>query len=72
MASGRLAAYFSYAWCIYGLFVAHVITEGIAQVAGIFAMPVCELFMSRKSGFVFNQSTGAIPYHSQLAKDIDV
>ena len=34
-------------------------------------MPVCVLFVSSRSGFVFNPSADAITDHSQLAKDID-
>ena len=34
-------------------------------------MPVCVLFVSSRSGIVFNQSAGAITDHSQSAKDID-
>ena len=36
-----------------------------------YAMPVCVLFVSRRSGIVLNQSTGAITDISQLAKEID-
>ena len=36
-----------------------------------YAMPVCVLFVYGKSGIVFNPSAGAIPDHSQSAKDID-
>ena len=34
-------------------------------------MPVCVLFVSSRSGIVFNPSAGAITKHSQTAKDID-
>ena len=34
-------------------------------------MPVCVLFVSSRSGIVFNPSAGAITNHSQSAKDID-
>ena len=34
-------------------------------------MPVCVLFVSSRSGIVFNQSSGAITDRSQSAKDID-
>ena len=34
-------------------------------------MPVCVLFMSNRSGIVFNPSAGAITDHSQSAKDVD-
>ena len=33
-------------------------------------MPGCVLFVSRRSGIVFNPSAGAITDHSQSAKDI--
>ena len=34
-------------------------------------MPVYVLFVSRRSGIVFNPSAGAITDHSQSTKDID-
>ena len=34
-------------------------------------MPVSVLFVSGRSGMIFNQSTGAITDHSQSAKDTD-
>ena len=34
-------------------------------------MPMCVLFVSNRSGIVFNHSAGAITDHSQTAKDID-
>ena len=34
-------------------------------------MPVCVLFVSSKSGIVFNQIAGAITDHNQSAKNID-
>ena len=34
-------------------------------------MPVCVLFVSSRSGIVFNPSAGAITDHSQSAKEID-
>ena len=34
-------------------------------------MPVCVLFVSSRSGIVFNSSAGAITDHSQSAKNID-
>ena len=34
-------------------------------------MHVCILFVSSRSGIVFNANAGAITDHSQLAKDID-
>ena len=36
-----------------------------------YAMPVCVLCVSSRSGIVFNPSAGAIIDHSQSAKDID-
>ena len=34
-------------------------------------MPVCVLFVSSRSGIVFNPSAGATTDHSQSAKDMD-
>ena len=34
-------------------------------------MPVCVLFVSSRSGIVFNSIAGAITDHSQSKKDID-
>ena len=34
-------------------------------------MPMCVLFVSMRSGIVFNPSAGAITDHSQSAKEID-
>ena len=34
-------------------------------------MPVCVMFVSSRSGIVFNPSADAITDHSQSAKDID-
>ena len=36
-----------------------------------YAMSVCVLFLSSRSGIVFNPSAGAITDYSQSAKDID-
>ena len=36
-----------------------------------YAMPMCVLFVSSRSGIVFNPSAGAITDHSQSVKDID-
>ena len=36
-----------------------------------YAMFVCVLFVSSRSGIVFNPSAGVITDHSQSAKDID-
>ena len=37
----------------------------------VYAMSLCVLFVSSRSGIVFNSSAGAITDHSQSAKDID-
>ena len=36
-----------------------------------YAIPVCVLFVSSRSGIVFNPSAGAITGHIQSVKDID-
>ena len=36
-----------------------------------YTMPVCVLFVSSRSGIVFNPSAGAITDHCQSVKDID-
>ena len=36
-----------------------------------YAMPLCVLFVSSRSGIVFNPNAGSITDHSQSAKDID-
>ena len=36
-----------------------------------YAMPVCVLFMSSRSGIIFNPSAGEITDHSPSVKDID-
>ena len=41
------------------------------MVRSAYAMSVCVLFVSSRSGIVFNPSAGVITYHSQSAKDID-
>ena len=41
------------------------------MVRWAYAMPVCVLFVSSRSGIVFNSSAGVITDHSQSAKDID-
>ena len=49
----------------YMTYIAHVVT-------GVWCgkvMPVCILFLSSRSGIVFNPSAGAITDHSQSAKD---
>ena len=42
------------------------------MVRWAYAMPVCVLFVSSRSGIVFNLSAGAITDHSQSAKDIEL
>ena len=37
----------------------------------VYAIPVCVLFVSSRSGIVFNRSAGAITDHSESAKDAD-
>ena len=37
-----------------------------------YAMPVCALLVSSRSGIVFNPRSGAITDHSQSVKDIDL
>ena len=49
--------------------IAHVVTGVWCGEMG--AMPVCVLFVSSRSGVVFNPSAGAITDHSQSAKVID-
>ena len=54
----------------YMAYITHVVT-GVWCVKWANAMPVCVLFVSRRSSIVFNPSAGAITDHSQSAKDID-
>ena len=53
-------------------YIAHVVT-GVCcgEVKWAYAMPVCVLFVSIRSGIVFNPSADAITDHSQSAKNID-
>ena len=51
-------------------YIAQVVT-GVCAVMLAYAMSVCVLFVSSRSGIVFNPSAGAITDHSQSAKDID-
>ena len=46
-------------------------SQECGAVRWTYAMPVCVLFVSSRSGIVFNPSAGAITDHSQSAKDID-
>ena len=55
----------------YMAYIAHVVTGVWCDEAGIYAMPVCVLFVYSASGIVFNWSAGAITDHSQSATDID-
>ena len=49
--------------------IAHVVTRmGGGDEVGIYAMPVCVLFVSSRSGIVFNPSADTIIDHSQSAK----
>ena len=53
-------------------YIAHVVTEvWCGEVTWAYAMPMCVLFVSSRSGIVFNPSAGTITDHSQSAKDID-
>ena len=51
--------------------IAHVVTGVWCGEVGIYAMPMCKLFVSSRSGIVFNPSASAITDHSQSVKDID-
>ena len=55
----------------YMAYIAHVVTGVYSAVRWAYAIPVCVLFVSNRSGIVFNQSAGAITDHSPTAKDID-
>ena len=52
----------------------YIQTKGAVQgaVRWAYAIPVCVLFVSSRSGIVFNSNAGAITDHSQSAKDIDL
>ena len=50
-------------------YIAHGATCGAVRWA--YAMPVCVLSVSSRSGIVFNPSAGTITDHSQSVKDID-
>ena len=41
------------------------------MVRWTYAIPLCVVFVSSRSGIVFNPSAGAITEHSKSAKDID-
>ena len=51
-------------------YIAHAVT-GVWCGEWTYAMPVCVLFVSSRSGIVFNPSAEAITDHSQSAKDMD-
>ena len=51
-------------------YIAHVIIGVWCGEVGI-CDPVCVLFVSSRSGIVFNPSASAITDHSQSAKDTD-
>ena len=51
-------------------YIDHVVQE-CGAVRWAYVMPLCVLFVSSRSGIVFNPSAGAITDHSQSAKDID-
>ena len=53
--------------------IAHVVTGVWCGEVGICDAPVCVcvLFVSSRSGIIFNPSAGAITDHSQSTKDID-
>ena len=51
-------------------YMAHVVTGVWCGEVSIWAA-LCVLFVSSRSGIVFNPSAGAITGHSQSAKDID-
>ena len=55
----------------YMAYIAHVITGVWWSEVGICDARVCVLFVSSRSGIVFNPSASAITIHSQSAKDID-
>ena len=50
--------------------IARAVT-GVWTVRLVYAMPVCVLFVSSRSGILFNPSAGVITDRSQSAKDID-
>ena len=54
-------------------YTAHIVTGVWCGEMGIYdaRLCVCVLFMSSRSGIVFNMSAGAITDHSQSAKDVD-
>ena len=55
----------------YMAYIAHVVTGVWCGEVGLCDARVCTVFVSSRSGIVFNPSAGAIIDHSQSAKDID-
>ena len=53
-------------------YIAHVVT-GVwcGELRRAYAMPMCVLFVSSRSGIIFNPSAGAITDDRESAKDID-
>ena len=62
-----LAAYCSVSYMEY---VANVVTECVVLMRWTYAMPVCVLFVSSKSGTIFSPGTSATTPYNQSAKDI--
>ena len=52
-------------------YIANVVTGGWCSDVGICDARVCTVFVSSRSGIVFNPSAGSITDHIQSAKDID-
>ena len=46
-------------------------SQKCSAVKWVYAMPVSVLFVSSRSGFVFNQSAGVVTEHNQSAKVVD-
>ena len=53
----------------YMAYIVHVVTGVLCGEVGICDARVCVLFVSSRSGMVFNPSAGAITNHSKSAKD---
>ena len=56
---------------LYVAYIAHVVTGVWCGGVDMCDARVCVLFVSSRSGIVFNPSTDAIIDHSQISKDID-
>ena len=52
-------------------YIAHVVTGVWWSNVGICNARVCTVFVSSRSGIVFNPSAGSITDHSQSAKETD-